>query len=98
MLLKRYTSIEYILKLSLKQGLKLIKKAQEEETREYYYRFWLVRYPLYDNSSYETFDEFYDKVKPKNIIYDTRTKEEIMKEILEVEQSFEKGVKTYWTF
>lgn len=83
------------MKLPVNKSLKLITKAREEETKEYYYRFWLVRYPLYDKSSYETFDEFYDKVRPKNIVYDTRTKEEIMKEILEVEQSFEKGVKTY---
>ena len=87
MLLKRYASIEYILKLSLKQGLKLIEKAQEEDTKEYYYRLWLVRYPLYDEKTYETFEQFYEISKPKLIIKDNRNKDTIMKELLGMESS-----------
>ena len=79
--------MEYILKMPIERSLKLIETAQEEETREYYYRWWLVRYPLYDSKNYEPFSEFYDKAKPKNIVYDNRSKEEIMQEILEIESS-----------
>lgn|GEM_PF-3023803 len=91
MLLKRYGNIEYVLKLPLKRATKLIVKAQEEETKEYYYRWWLVRYPLYDKKTYESFEEFYDKVKPKKIKIDNRSEDEIMSEILEIEKYFRKG-------
>ena len=58
--------------------------AQEEEQKEYYYRLWLMRYPLYDKNNYESFDDFYDKYKPKKIIKDNRSKDEIMEEILDI--------------
>lgn len=91
MLLKRYSNIEYVLKLPLKRAIKLIRKAEEEEKLEYYYRLWLVRYPSYNKSNYESFEEFYEKVRPKEIKIDNRTEDEIMQEILEIERSFKKG-------
>lgn len=75
--------------MPLKRAIKLIEKAKEEETKEYYYRWWLVRVPLYTEKTYETFEEFYDKAKPKKIKYDARDKEEIMKEIKQIEKTFE---------
>lgn len=95
MLLKRYGNIDYVLKLPLKRANKLIAKAMEEETKEHYYSWWLVRYPLYDKQSYESFDEFYDKIKPKKIIIDTRPKEELMKELIGIEKSFKRGDDKY---
>ena len=91
MLLKRYGNIEYVLKLPLKRATKLIATAQKEETLEYHYRLWLARYPLYNEKTYESFEEFYDKVKPKKVVIDNRSEDEIMKEILEIEKSFKKG-------
>lgn len=84
MLLQRYSNIEYVLKLPLKRAIKLIEVAKEKEIEEYFYRLWLVRYPNYDKNNFETFDEFYEKNKPKKIVKDTRSKDEIMKEILEI--------------
>jgi hypothetical protein len=75
--------------MPLSRAMRIIEKAREEETKEYYYRWWLVRYPYYKESDYESFDEFYDKARPKRIIIDTRSKEEIMNEIAEIEEKFE---------
>lgn len=71
--------------------MKLIEKAKEEETKEFYYRWWLVRYPYYDQKNYESFEEFFEKVVPKRIELDTRNKEEIMQEVLEIENKFKEG-------
>lgn len=87
LLLKRYSSIDYILRLPFKKAIKLIDKAHEEDIREYYFRWWLVRYPLYDKENYESFEEFYEKAKPKKITVDTRSKDELMQEIQEIEKS-----------
>lgn len=87
LLLKRYSSIDYILKLPYKKALSLIDKALEEDTREYYFRWWLARYPLYTKDNYEPFEEFYDKVKPQQITIDTRSKDELMTEIQGIQKS-----------
>jgi len=63
--------------------LKLIERAIDEEEKEQLYRLWLAKYPLYDKETFETFNEFYDKCKPKKITYDQRDKDDIMTEILE---------------
>lgn len=81
--------MDYILKLPLDKALKLIEKAQEEETKDYYYRWWLVRYPLYDKNNYESFNDFYEKYKPQKIVYDMRSKDELMNEILNTNQGKE---------
>lgn len=87
LLLKRYSSIDYVLKLPYKKALSLIDKAQEEDTREYYFRWWLARYPLYTKDNYESFEEFYESTKPEPISIDTRSKDELMAEIQEIEKS-----------
>ena len=91
MLLKRYSDINYVLKLPLKRAIKLLNKAQEEETKEYYYRTWLARYPLYTEKTYESFIEYYEKCNPVKIKYDVRSTDDIMLEMTKVEESFKKG-------
>lgn len=91
MLLKRYSNIDYILKLPLKRATKLIKKAQEEETREYAFRIYLAAYPNMDKKNFKSFDNFWEEIKPKRIKLDNRSEEEIMNEILDIEKSFKKG-------
>lgn len=68
--------------------MRLIEKANEEERKEYFYRWWLVRYPLYDQKNYESFNEFYDRVSPKKIEMDTRRTEDIMRDVFEIEHKF----------
>lgn len=68
--------------MPLHRAIKLVNKALEEERKEYYYRLWLVRYPSYTQSNYESFDEFYEKCVPQRIEVDTRSTDEIMAEII----------------
>lgn len=82
MLLKRYGNIDYAMGLSLKRAAKLISKAAEEEKKEYFYRWWLVRYSSFAPEKYENFEEFYEKVNPAKVEYDWRSKDELMCDIL----------------
>lgn len=82
----RYYDMAYINKMPLNAIKRLIKKAKEENDREYLYRFWLVRYPLYNKDNYESFNEFCENLKPTSITYDHRPKHEIMEEILELQE------------
>jgi hypothetical protein len=70
------------MKLPLSHAIKLLETAREQEMREKLYRLWLARYPLYTKDNYETFDDFYEKANPAKIVIDTRSKDEIMAEIL----------------
>ena len=40
---------------------------------------------------FKTFNEYFEEIKPKKIEYDTRSQDEIMQEILEIERAKEKG-------
>lgn len=91
MLLKRYSNIDYVIHLPLQQGMKLLKKAMEEDTREYAFRIYLTVYPNMDKDNFKSFNEFWEEIKPQNNVVDTRNKDEIMKEIYEIENSFKKG-------
>lgn len=90
-MLKRYSNIEYVLKLPLKRATKLILKAQEEETKEYAFKIYLASYPNMDKKNFKSFNDFWEEIKPKKIEIDKRSEDEIMKEILEIEKSFKKG-------
>jgi len=70
------------MRMPYQRAIKLIERALEKETEEFYYRLWLARYPNYTPETYETFQEFYDKARPKKIEYDMRDKDELMSEIL----------------
>ncbi|MDD3173355.1 MAG: hypothetical protein PHF63_06815 [Herbinix sp.] len=63
----------------------------EEDTREYSFRIYLAAYANMDKKNFKTFNEFWEEVKPQNIVIDTRSEDEIMKEILDIEKKFEKG-------
>lgn len=41
--------------------------------------------------NFKSFNEFWEEIKPKKVELDTRSEDEIMREILEIEKSFEKG-------
>lgn len=69
------------MKLPLSKAVALINKARDEAQREKVYRLWLVRYPNYTEKNFETFEEFYEKLYPPRVEYDTRSKDDIMAEI-----------------
>ena len=74
--------------------MKLIDKAQEEENREYAFRFlFRQKYPQMDKKNFKSFKEFWEEIQPKTTTYDLRNKDEIMQEILDIENKQEKGGK-----
>lgn len=78
--------MNYILSLSIRRGYKLYNKALYENKRKQAYQWWLVRYPHYTEENYETFDDFYDRIYPPVVEMDTRSKDEIMYELLGKEE------------
>lgn len=44
--------------------------------------------PRMDKSNFKTFNEYWDEIKPKQVVVDTRSEDEIMQEILEIENKF----------
>ncbi len=75
----------------MKKSIKLIGKAQEEETKEHAFRIYLASYPNMTKENFKSFNDFWEEIKPKKIEIDKRSEDEIMKEILEIEKSFKKG-------
>lgn len=78
------------MRLPLHKAVKQIEFAKEEETREYAFRIYLASYPNMDKKNFITFNEFYENLRPRKVVMDTRSQEEIMEEIIEIEMSFRK--------
>ena len=68
--------------LPLPRAFSLIELAQEEETKEVMFRLYLSDRPNMDKKTFMTFKEYYEKYKPKNIVVDKRSKEQILEELL----------------
>lgn len=81
-MLSRYGNMDYVFSLSIKRAYKLFNKAIKENNREKAYQWWLARLPQYTQETYESFQEFYDKLYPPIIKMDMRSKDEIMNDIL----------------
>lgn len=60
----------------------MFNKAVEEKKREKAYQRWIVREPHYTQENYQTFEEFYEMLYPPKVNIDTRSKDEIMNELL----------------
>lgn len=76
--------------LDIETGLRLILKAQEKERDERIFRQWVAQLPIMavaDNVV--SFDDYRDRVTGANI--DFRPAADILEELDEVEQQFEKG-------
>ena len=91
MLLTRYGNIEYVLKLKLKQAIKLVKKAIEEDNKEKLFQLYLVdhKHDLYlfangaiKQKDLKTFNEYIKDTQMNKYSYDTRSTDEIMAELL----------------
>ena len=72
--------------LPLTRAFSLIELAQEEETKEAMFRLYLSDRPNMDKKTFMTFDEYYKKYKPKRIVSDNRSKDEIMAELLPIKK------------
>lgn len=80
-MLKRYSNINYVLKLPLKHAINLINIAQEEEDREIFYRLWLVQLPYFNEESRKkSFMQWYKEQKTNK--EDGKSKDELMQELI----------------
>jgi wyosine [tRNA(Phe)-imidazoG37] synthetase (radical SAM superfamily) len=72
----------------LKRATKLLKQAQEEETREYVLKFYLTDRPNMSKDNFKTFNQYFEELAPKKVMLDNRSEDEIMQEIMEIENKF----------
>ena len=83
----RYGNIDFANKLTIKTFSQIINKAEEENTKEYLYRMYLALLPNFDKKTYMTFNQFYEKHKPKPLPkLDRRSEDELMDEIMLIEE------------
>ena len=76
--------------MSIYRASKLIDKAEEENHRENIYQLYINVYPHFTEKSFLNFEEFYEKFKPQKQTIDTRSKDEILSEILKIENELER--------
>jgi len=62
--------------------------AKEGEVKENLYRLWLVIYPNYTKDNYESFEKFCENRMPKRQVIDTRSTDDIMQEMQQIEDKF----------
>ena len=87
LLLSRYNSIDYILKMDIESAERLIEKAREKEKEKRIFAQWVVQLPHMTKETFLSFDEYFDKVTGRNI--DKRSTSECMAEIEEIKKLFE---------
>jgi len=83
--LHRYGSIDYVLGLPIKQAIKLITYAKDQEDKEYLFRHYLMIYPSMDKKTYISFDKYYDDAIRPQAKLDTREMDDIMSEIMGIQ-------------
>ena len=89
-LVRRYGNLDFAKKVRFKTLIKIINKSFEEDNKEKLFRIYLSLLPHMKKQI--SFDEFYKKHTASNIPkkLDTRSEEEIMRELLAIEKQFQK--------
>lgn len=87
----RYGNLEFTNKISFKELVLIINKANIEEERELLWQRYLAILPYYTDKNYVTFNQYYEeRMIQANVKQDTRSTDELMKEIIEIEAKFER--------
>lgn len=89
MILRRYGNIDYILRMPLNDFLEFYKLAKQKEREERIFLQWVVQMPLMSQDNFVSFEDYADKITGRNI--DTRSTEEMLKDIDEIERRLERG-------
>ncbi|MVX62237.1 hypothetical protein GKZ28_00795 [Clostridium chromiireducens] len=79
LLLRRYSSLDYILNLSYKDGLEFIFKAYEKELEDRLWDRWLVDYRWMNESNFVSFEDYKNKTSSSS----NKNVENISKEAIE---------------
>lgn len=77
--------MDYILKMPYKSAFKLITKANEENSKENMFKLYAGLYPNMKKENFISFDEFLNKTKPKPIMVDTQSKDELIAKVISIE-------------
>ncbi|MFT8312962.1 MAG: hypothetical protein ABF633_01760 [Clostridium sp.] len=97
LILSRYNDVDYVMNLSLLDGIELIKKANIKISEDMLFQQWNMEHIFMDDKNFITFEDYKNKAF-KNINGKKFNKEEIhkmaekgFKEADEVRKLFEKG-------
>ena len=88
LLLFRYSNMDYIMRLEVDEGVLLINKALEEQTKQRHWEMWLAKYTLMDSENHLSFEDFSDAMLGKNI--SRMSKEEALNKAMEIEKKAQK--------
>lgn len=93
LLLKRYSNIDYILKMEVSDFIRFIELARDKEKEDEIRAQWIAHLPYMSMKQlkYMSFNDYKDKVTGKNI--DTRPADVIIAEINEIHEKAKKGGK-----
>ncbi len=72
--------------MKIKFLAKLIQKALEDEEKELLFRMYLTDRPHIDKKGPKTFTEYYEKYRTPRYEVDTRSKDEIMEELIKIQK------------
>lgn len=86
LILRRYSDINYILRMPADEFISFYKLAKEKEREERIFLQWALQLPLMTKDTFTSFEDYKDKVTGKNI--DTRSTEEMLNDIDEIERQF----------
>lgn len=91
LLLKRYSNIDYILRLDFEEGNKLIEKAKEKEIDKKLWDRWLIDYRhMRTNEQFISFEDYKERLMPKKKEINKDTKEDLLKMAEEIENKLAK--------
>lgn len=80
------------MELDIEQGIALIQKAREEETKRLLWEEWLTMRPYMDKDKFTTFEDFYkSRVRPKVTVSNRKSKEELLQEAEQIREKFRRG-------
>lgn len=87
LILRRYSDINYILRMPYDDFIGFYKLAKDKEKEERIFLQWALQLPLMTKDTYTSFEDYKDKLTGANI--DTRTTQEMLDDITEIERQFE---------
>lgn len=86
MILHKYYSLDFIMKMKIRQLSKLLLEAFLKQQREEAYKLYLAFKPRKEDDTYQSFDEFYEPIskQTEHIADETKSAEDILLEVKEI--------------
>lgn len=90
-----FYSIDYILRLPIKNVTRLLIKAKETKEEDMAWDVYLTIYPNMNEETYISFDDFFKRKLPKKEEVKSKTETEILTDVKEILNSFNNGGENY---